>query len=178
VLIAVGEEVHAASEGRKWHTQSLGAFRSPHGPLAVVDRGAIVFHRPPFRRPPLPARRVVAEVDLHTMAAGTDDALLLASLARGARGLVVEATGCGNVPPSAVPGFRAALDAGVPVVLVSRCPEGRLAAAYGYEGGGQMLRELGVVFAQELSGPKARIKLMVALGVTSDLDGVRRIFEP
>jgi L-asparaginase len=177
VLIAVGEEIHAAAEGRKWHTQSLGAFRSPHGPLGVVDRGQIVFHRPPFRRPPLPARAVVAQVDLHTMAAGCDDGLIRASLSRGARGLVLEATGCGNIPPLSVPGVRAALESGVAVVLVSRCPEGRLAPAYGYEGGGQRVRELGVAFAQELSGPKARIKLMVALGVTSDPAEVRRMFE-
>jgi L-asparaginase len=111
------------------------------------------------------------------MSTGTGDALLRASLKRGARGLVLEGTGCGNVPPGAVPGIRAALGAKVPVVLTSRCPEGRLAPAYGYEGGGQMLRELGVVYAQELAGQKARIKLMVALGAGSDLAGVRRLFE-
>jgi L-asparaginase len=73
----------------------------------------------------------VSEVDLHTMASGVDDALIRASLARGVRGLVIEATGCGNVPPAAVPGVRAALAARVPVLLVSRCPEGGVFPAYG-----------------------------------------------
>jgi L-asparaginase len=176
VLIAVGEEVHAAAEATKWHTQSLSSFRSAHGPLAVVDRGHIVYHRPPFRRPALGAARLVSEVDLHTMAAGTDDALIRASMARGARGLVLEATGCGNVPPSVLPGLRAALAGRIPVVLVSRCAEGRVSPAYGYEGGGRMLEEMGIVFAQDLPGPKARIKLMVALGLTSDPAEIRRIF--
>ena len=67
-----------------------------------------------------------------------------------------------------MPGMRAALAARMPVVLVSRCAEGRVAPAYGYEGGGRMLRDLGVILGGELPGPKARIKLMVALGVTSD----------
>ena len=111
------------------------------------------------------------------MAAGTDDALLRASLARGARGLVVAATGSGNVPPACLPGLRAALAANVPVVLVSRCAEGRVAPAYGYEGGGQMLRDLGIIFGQDLPGPKARIKLMVALGATSDVAEIRKMFE-
>jgi L-asparaginase len=177
VLIAVGEQVLAAAEATKWHTQSLAAFRSPWGALAVLDRGQVVFQRPAFRVPPLPARRLVSEVDLHTMAPGVDDTLLRASLARGARGLVIEATGCGNVPPAALPGLRAALAAGVPVVLVSRCAEGRVAPAYGYEGGGQMLRELGIIFGQDLPGPKARIKLMVALGATSEVAEIRRQFE-
>jgi L-asparaginase len=177
VLITVGEEVHAAAEAHKWHTQSLASFRSPWGPLGVVDRGQILFHRPPFRGPQLRARRLVSEVDLHTMATGVDDALIRASLARGVRGLVIEATGCENVPPSVLPGLRAALAARVPVVLVSRCAEGRVSPAYGYEGGGQMLRRLGVIFGGDLPGPKARVKLMVALGLTSDPDEIRTLFE-
>jgi L-asparaginase len=177
VLIAVGEEIHAAAEATKWHTQSLSAFRSAHGPLGTVDRGQIVYHRPPFRRAPLGAARLVSEVDLHTMAAGTDDSLIRASMSRGARGLVLEATGCGNVPPSVLPGLRAALAGRIPVVLVSRCAEGRVSPAYGYEGGGRMLEEMGIVFGQDLPGPKARIKLMVALGLTSDPAEIRRIFD-
>ena len=177
VLIAMGEEVHAAAEATKWHTQNLRAFRSARGPLGVVERGLVLFQRPPFRRPRLPARRLVADVDLHVMATGVDDTLLRASVARGARGLVIEATGCGNVPPSALPGLRAALAARIPVVMVSRCGDGRVSPAYGYEGGGQMLRDWGVIFGQDLPGPKARIKLMVALGVTSELEAIRACFE-
>ncbi len=177
VLITVGEQVHAAAEATKWHSQSLAAFRSRHGPLGVIDRGQVVYHRPAFRGAVLPGRRLVSEVDLHTMAAGVDDALVRASLARGARGLVLEATGCGNVPPAVLPAVRAALAKRIPVVLVSRCAEGRLAPAYGYEGGGRMLKEMGLIFGQELPGPKARIKLMVALGVSADPADVRRMFE-
>src|SRR5262249_47096865 len=72
VLVAVGEEIHAAAEATKWHTQSLGSFRSPRGPLAVLDRGRVLFQRPPWKAPPLPARQLVADVDLHVMAAGVD----------------------------------------------------------------------------------------------------------
>jgi L-asparaginase len=177
VLIAVGEEIHGAAEATKWHTQSLDAFRSPHGSLGGLDRGQVVFNRPPFRTSTLAPRRLVSEVDLHTMAAGVDDGLIRASLARGARGLVLEATGCGNIPPATLPGVKAALASRVPVVLVSRCAEGRVSPAYGYEGGGQMLRGLGVIFAPDLPGPKARIKLMVALGVTAEREKLRAIFE-
>ena len=177
VLVAVGEQIHAAAEATKWHTQRLDSFRSSNGPLAIVDRGQIRYQRPAFRARRIAARRLVSEVDLHTMAAGVDDGLIRASLARGARGLVLEATGCGNVPPSVLPGLRAALAASLPVVLVSRCAEGRVAPAYGYEGGGLMLRELGVIFAGDLPGPKARIKLMAALGMTSNADAIRTLFE-
>lgn len=178
VLVTVAEEIHAAAEATKWHTQRLDSFRSPHGPLGMVDRGQVRYHRPPVRPPRIAARRLVSEVDLHTMAAGVDDGLLRSSVARGVRGLVIEATGCGNVPPSILPGLRAALAARIPVVLVSRCAEGPVAPAYGYLGGGLMLREMGVILGGDLPGPKARIKLMVALGLTSDAERIRELFEP
>jgi L-asparaginase len=177
VLIAVGEEVHAAAEATKRHTQALAAFRSTWGPLAVLDRGTVVFHRPPFHAPPLAAKRLVPQVDLHLMATGVGPSLVRASLRAGARGLVLEATGCGNVPPAVLPGIREALASGVPVVMVSRCPEGRVSPAYGYEGGGQRLREMGVIFGEDLPGPKARIKLMVALGLSGDIARIRAVFE-
>jgi L-asparaginase len=177
VLVAVGEQILSASEATKWHAQRLDAFRSPYGPVAVLDRGEIAFVRPPFRRKRLASERLVSEVDLHLMAPGVDDALIRASLARGARGLVLAATGAGNIPPAALPGVRAAIAAGIPVVMVSRCGEGRVTAAYGYEGGGQRLREMGVIFGGELPAAKARIKLMVALGLTSDPAAIRTVFE-
>jgi L-asparaginase len=176
VLLALGGEVHAASEATKWHAQDVKAFRSPQGPLATAVADDVVYVRTAPRPAPLRAPRLVPEVDLHTMAAGVDDALLRASLARRARGLVIEATGAGNVPPTVMPGLRAALAAGVPVVLVSRCAAGGVRPAYGYEGGGQMLRELGVILGGELPGPKARIKLMVALGLASEVAAIRAVF--
>ena len=177
VLITLDEEIHAASEATKWHTQHLAAFRSPHGPLGGLERGRVRYHRPPLPRDPWPAKRLESRVDLHTMAAGVDGSLIRASFRRGARGLVIEATGCGNVPPAILPALREALSHERPVVLVSRCAEGRVAPAYGYPGGGLRLREMGVVFGGEMPGPKARIKLMVALGLTSDLDEIRRLFD-
>ena len=177
VLVVVGEEIHAAAEATKWHTQSLLAFRSPRGPLGIIERGQVRFQRPAFRPAALPSKRLVSEVDLHTMATGVDDALIRASVARGARGLVIAATGCGNVPPSVLPGLRAALAARIPVVLVSRCAEGPVAPAYGYEGGGRMLQDIGVILGGDLPGPKARIKLMVALGLTSDPARLRACFD-
>ena len=176
-LVVVGEGIHAASRVRKWHTQRLDAFRSELGPVGVLDRDHVRFHAPAFRGPVLRPRRLVTAVDLHVLGAGTDDGLLRASLARGARGLVLEGTGAGNVPPAVLPGIRAALRARVPVVVVSRCSEGRVAPLYGFEGGGQRLAEMGAILGGDLGGPKARVKLMVALGTTDDPGTLRRIFE-
>lgn len=176
VMITVGEELHSAADASKWHTQRVNAFNSPNGTIGFIERDQIIFHRPPTRDEPLVSRRLVADVDLHVMASGLDGGLIRSSIARGVRGLVIEATGVGNVPPQVVPAIRKAISKRIAVVAVSRCPEGAVAPAYGYEGGGQKLGELGVIFGGELPGHKARIKLMVALGVTSDRTELRRIF--
>jgi L-asparaginase len=66
---------------------------------------------------------------------------------------------------------------GVPVVLVSRCPAGETLDIYGYPGAGKWLYEMGVIFADYLNGQKARIKLIIALGLTNDLKELRNFFE-
>jgi L-asparaginase len=176
-LVVVGEEIHAASGVRKWHTQRLDAFRSSLGPAGALDRGRPRFQTPATRGTVLAPRRLVTAVDLHVLAAGSDDRLLRASLAGGARGLVLEGTGAGNVPPGVLPGIRKALRARVPVVVVSRCAAGRVAPLYGFEGGGQRLAEMGAILAGDLGGPKARVRLMVALGLTRDPATLRALFD-
>jgi L-asparaginase len=76
-----------------------------------------------------------------------------------------------------LPGIREALRARVPVVVVSRCAEGRVAPLYGFEGGGERLAKMGAILAGDLGGPKARIRLMVALGLTRDPAAIRALFD-
>ncbi len=73
--------------------------------------------------------------------------------------------------------LKDASDAGIPVVLVSRCPVGRVEHIYAYEGAGRHLHEAGIVFADYLNGQKARIKLICALGAGMTVDQIRRSFE-
>jgi L-asparaginase len=95
----------------------------------------------------------------------------------GTKGLVIEAMGRGNIPPLMVNGIKRAINNNIPVILVSRCFQGRVLDSYGYPGGGKVLRDLGVIFGDNLPGQKARIKLMVALGKTNDLTEIKNIFE-
>jgi L-asparaginase len=95
----------------------------------------------------------------------------------GTEGLIVEALGVGNVPPAAFEGIKYAVEKNIPVVLVSRCPGGETLDIYGYPGAGKWLHKIGVIFADYLNGQKARIKLMIALGVTRSIDELRKLFE-
>jgi L-asparaginase len=95
---------------------------------------------------------------------GMEGAVIEAALdAAGAAGLVVEGTGSGNVPGTAVGGIVSALERGLPVILATRVPGGASSSGYGSPGGGAALRELGAVRAGPLSAGKARLLLMVLL---------------
>jgi L-asparaginase len=178
VLVVMNDQINPASEVTKTHTEELGAFQCPDfGPIGIVEKDRVLFYREPLSRQHIDVSAVEPRVDLHKMAAGTDDRLIRMSVDSGAKGLVIEGLGRGNVTPEAFPGIRYAVEKGLPVVLVSRCLRGRIFSSYGYEGAGRRLRDLGVIFGENLPGQKARIKLMVALGKTSNIAEIRDIFE-
>ncbi len=92
--------------------------------------------------------------------------LLLAVKQLGYDGLVLEVLGQGNVPPSIVDAI-AELIAVMPIVIVSRCFNGIVQDVYGYTGGGQQLKEIGVIFSNGLNSQKARLKLMIELEINA-----------
>jgi L-asparaginase len=178
VLVFLNDGINSAGEVTKTNTESFETFRSPDlGPLGWVDHDRVVFYRQPLYRESYKVRRIEPRVDLLKMAVGMDDRMIRFAVGSGARGLVIEGMGRGNVPPSVVPGIADAIKRGVPVILCSRCIGGRVLDTYAYEGGGRQLRKLGVILGGHLPGQKARIKLMILLGQGMDAMRVKRAFE-
>lgn len=178
VLVCLNGEINAASEVTKTHTDNIETFHSlDFGALGFVDRGRVFFNRMPRKLEILKADRINTNVDLLKVYAGMDDKFFKCSANSGTEGLVVEAMGVGNVPPSTFEGIKYAVEKGIPVILVSRCPAGETLDIYGYPGAGKWLHKLGVIFADYLNGQKARIKLMLALGITSNQNELKRLFE-
>jgi len=75
-----------------------------------------------------------------------------------------------------VAGIMRAIENQIPVLITSRCPKGRVLDSYGYEGGGHHLKQLGVIFTENLNAQKARIQLILALGVSSSVEDVKKYF--
>ena len=92
-------------------------------------------------------------------------------------GLVVEALGCGNVPPDVMDGIKYVRQKGIPVVLASRVGSGRVVPMYGYVGSAGYMAPLDLILSGDINGQKARIKLMVALGKCREIQQLRQIFE-
>lgn len=178
VLVCLNDELNCASEVTKANSMSLDTFKSPNfGPIGIVDSNEVIFYRNSLMKQYIKTNNIETSVDLIKCAAGMDSKFIDFCVERGTKGIVVEAMGRGNIPPKMVDGVKRAIKTGIPVVLVSRCYQGRVLDSYGYPGGGKELRNLGVIFGDNLPGQKARIKLMVALGKTNNNSEIKQIFE-
>jgi len=177
VLVCLNGEINAASEVTKTHTEDVETFHSlDFGNLGFVERGKVIFNRLPRKLEVIEIDEIDSKVDLIKCYAGMDEKFFKFSAESGIAGLVVEAMGVGNVPPKAFEGIKYAVDKGIPVVLVSRCPAGETLEVYAYPGAGKHLHNIGVIFTDFLNGQKARIKLIVALGKTKDVNVLRYMF--
>jgi L-asparaginase len=178
VLVCLNDEINTASEVTKSHTLSLDTFKSlEFGPIGIVEQENVIYTRkaPDFRKIINP-NSVVQDVEIVKASAGTSSQILNFLIDSGSKGIVLEALGRGNVPPMMVPGIKRAIENNIPVVLTSRCPKGRVLDNYGYEGGGHHLRQLGVIFTSNLNAQKARIRLMLTLGIAQKLCEIENYF--
>jgi L-asparaginase len=178
VLVCLNEEINAASEVTKIYSDSVESFKSlDFGTIGFVQNGRVIFNRLPMHFETIQTERIITNVDLLTVYAGMNEKFFKYSAESGVKGIVVEALGIGNVPPLAFEGIKYAIEKGIPVILTSRCPAGETDDIYSYPGAGKHLHNLGVVFSDYLNGQKARIKLMIVLGLTNKLDEIRKYFE-
>src|SRR3989339_1637674 len=178
VLVCLNGEINAASEVTKTHTEDVETFHSlDFGSLGFVEKGKVWFNSLPRKLETLKTNTIISNVDLIKVYAGMNEKFFRFSADSGVEGIVVEAMGVGNVPPEAFEGIKYAVEKGIPTVLVSRCPAGETLDIYGYPGAGKWLKKMGGIFADYLNGQKARIKLIVCLGLTKDKEKLRRMFE-
>lgn len=165
-LVVLNDEINSAIEVTKTHTLSLDTFKSlEFGPLGIVDEQDVTYYRDSAKEKyHLTPLELTANVEIIKVVTGqTGDIIDYFIDSHKVQGIILEAFGRGNVPPMMVSSIKRALDHGIKVVITSRCPKGRVRDTYGYEGGGYHLKQLGVLFAGDLSSQKARIKLLLAL---------------
>lgn len=175
-LVVLNDEIHAARDVTKTHTQRLDTFQSPSwGPLGRVQATHITIPRR-VQRQLLLCPRLESKVYLFKLAVGMDAELLRQAVLLGARGVVVEAFGGGRVPPWWMKAIQEAIGLGVIVVITSRCSAGRLYDQYSYTGAYHDLLQAGCLFASDINGPKARLRLMAALGTAKDTQEAKSLF--
>ena len=177
VLVCFNGELNSASEVTKANSMALNAFRTPNfGPIGIVDNDNVIFYRDANYSEKYDVSEIKKQVALIKCVVDMDSSYIDYLIEKGCGGIVIEALGRGNVPPKMVDGIKKATELNIPVVVVSRCFEGRVFESYGYEGGGKQLKDLGVIFGDTLPGQKARIKLILAINSGMNIHEVARAF--
>jgi len=175
VLVVMNDEVDSARDVVKTDSSKTDSFISPSlGLLGVVDPDRIIFYRRLEKLEKILTDSIEPNIDLIKCCSGMDGRFIDASIKNGAKAIVVEAFGRGNVPKTILPSLENAIKKNIIIVLVSRTYTGRVLAEYGYEGGGLFLQKKGVILGGDLKGPKMRIKLMVLFGKYGNATDVKK----
>lgn len=181
VLVSFAGQIFPAKGVRKTQTCSLDAFANPDfgsvGSVTAtgeVNMGGVV---PRLVALPLPTSGVKDDlrVDVIAVHPGADSVLLKASLAAGAAGVVLQATGNGNANPSLCGAVAEATAAGVAVVVSTRVHAGPVVPVYG-NGGGKDLVAAGAVPSGLLRPSQSLILLALLLRTGASHDEIVRIF--
>lgn len=164
-MLAMNNQINAARDVSKTNTSSVETFKSgDFGFLGIVDNDRIVYSRAPLRRLHVAIKTdTMPYVEIVAMYGGADGSLVKAAVDQGAKGIVIEGLGSGNVNAPMFDAIEKAIAKGVAVVITSRVPNGRVLPNYGFEGGGKTLVDAGAVMGDDLSPQKARILLMLLL---------------
>lgn len=177
VLVVMNDEIHTARDVVKSDTGKIDSFVSlGFGPLGIVDPDRVVYHRQSLYRESVWTDKLETNIDLIKSTAGMDNRYIRCSIAHHVKAIVIEAMGRGNLPAYLEKDIIEAINLGILIVITSRTYTGRVLPEYGYEGGGKRLQELGAILAGDLSGIKARLKLMAFFGKYQDSSIVKKFF--
>jgi L-asparaginase len=168
VLVTMNDEVFEAWSVYKADSGALDAFTARRGASYgrifgnQLDVTWLPFPRPRMGKIP---PNLPTAVPILTMGIG-DDAVLLERLGDPPmQGVVIAGMAAGSIPPLARERVITLARHGVPVVLCSSAVSGRTAEEYYYPGAYDDLTAVGVVIENHLTPRKARIRLIISLGL-------------
>ncbi|GAB3052714.1 asparaginase [Virgibacillus ainsalahensis] len=177
VLVVMNDEIHTANNVTKTSTSNVATFQSPqYGPIGIITKDTIIFHHTILSRSIRQVHKISKNVLLLKAYAGMDEQILNAIHQTQPDGIVIEGLGQGNLPQSTIEPLKKMIAEQIPIILVSRCYQGIVQPTYSYEGGGRHLKEMGLILANDLTGPKARIRLLIELEATSNLALLTDVF--
>ncbi len=178
-LVVMNDTINSSIEVTKTHTMSLDTFKSfEFGPLGIIDHNEVMYYRDitNFKKYKL-NNKYNDSVFLIKSYAGMDGEYIDFLIEREARGIVIEALGRGNLPPTMLDAIERAINVGIHVVIVSRCYSGRVLDTYAYRGGGKDLTNRGCILGGNLNGQKARILLSLAIANDYDFDDIVELYK-
>ncbi|MDR9439185.1 MAG: asparaginase [Halomonas sp.] len=175
VTVVFNESLYAARSVRKLNSYRVNGFGAPDvGPLGYVDGQRVYLAQIPCRAAPLPLGVSLPRIDILSSYLDASPLLVEAAVASGAQAVVVEGLGRGHVPPTWLEAIGEATRGGVPVAVVSGCPEGPVNTRYEFPGSLASLQAHGAIAVRDLSARKTRLTLAVLLSTHGSEDMTAR----
>jgi glutamyl-tRNA(Gln) amidotransferase subunit D len=171
--------IHRGTKVRKMHTSRRDAFQSinakPIGRVEYPSRKMKILSNHVKRGEKKLALhdKLEPKCALIKYATGASSESLLFHSGSGYKGIVIEGTGLGHVSTEWVPIIRTTTNAGIPIVMVSQCINGRVCDRV-YDTGRDILKA-GAIEGEDMLPEVAIVKLMWALGQSSDIGKVREL---
>jgi len=179
VLVVINDWIHGASSLTKTSTTAVQTFMSPlRGLVGTVAYGEADFFCGPVGRNTINSEfsldgvTALPRVDIVMAYENMDGALIDASAAAGAKGIVIAGVGNGNLTEPAVKALAAQSKKGVVCVRSSRVVTGRVGRNVELDDD-----KLGFVASLGMNPQKARVLLRLALLKTSDVKQIQKYFE-
>jgi L-asparaginase len=179
-MIVLNNQINAARFVTKTHTSSVDTFKSgDFGFLGYADNDRVIFYQTPIKRQYIALMTDnLPYIEIVAMYGGANGSLVKAAADQGAKGIVIQALGWGNVNIPMFEAIKYAIGKGIPVIISTRVQTGRVLPVYGFEGGGKTLKDAGAIFADDLNPQKARILLMLALqSGMKDVNQIQQLFD-
>jgi L-asparaginase len=178
VLVVLNDSIHLARNVTKTDTTNVETFRSLNrGPVGLVNTGKIGWfdEAPPSgdKGAPFSVDKLDAlpRVDILYAHANMSADLIDASLKGGAKGIVIAGVGDGNMTQPVLDRLTQAAKDGVVVVRSTRLAQGIVLRNNEVNDD-----KLGFVASGELTPPKARVLLLLALTKTKDPAEIQKMF--
>jgi L-asparaginase len=179
VLVVINDWIHGAASLTKTSTTAVQTFMSPlRGLIGTVAYGDIEFYRGPVGKHTMDSEfslqgvTTLPRVDIIMAYENMDGALIDASAAAGAKGIVIAGVGNGNLTASAVKALAAQAKKGIVAVRSTRVATGNVGRNVELDD-----NALGFVASLDLNPQKARVLLRLALTKTTDVKVIQRYFE-
>ena len=176
VLVVFNEDISAARDVWKTDNRRVHTFDASNvGHIGTVDPDGVRFYHRSLQPHTTKSEFDISAVDALPDVAilsdftGIDEALVNAFGSREMDGLVVRTFAGGRMSAGMLAGLASLEPRGVPTVVTSRVPGGRIVAAPDYE--------FPAIVSNGQQDNKARILLMLALTKTSDLAEIQRMFD-
>ncbi|MBB5178701.1 L-asparaginase [Planomicrobium koreense] len=169
-VVVFNERIYSAKYVKKVHSSNLQGFDSfGHGYLGIIDNNVVSVYQKPIDHEVKKVGISIPRVDIVKCFSGQDGLLIDLLVQGGAKGIVLEAAGRGQISPYMVDSIEKAVAKGVVVLLTTSAEEGRVYPSYGYLGSAHDLMQKGVLLGSDYDSKKARIKLAVLLSVSEQI---------